>query len=204
MISEASKEPVFKRSLGKDWDDLATSVKSHYSLIPYSADRVLTKGTMEKVSRSRLAGVFIPFAIFFGALIPRTGRDIPIEVLSHSKPRKAGYYWRRRFYFSEGKPSNFNSTSLYAGPGEILELVRFGLGVRLSLSTSGGGMVMRHLKFVWKIRSLEIRLPIEPLIGRLYVEEMPISENQFSMRLSINHAIFGQTFCYQGTFTVGR
>jgi len=191
-----------KQALGEHWASLGPSVQAHYSLSPFTNQTLRLKGVMESVSHSRLAALLIPFTSFFGALIPYSGKNVAVEVTNHSLPDKPGYYWHRSFFFPGRRPSSFRSVMLFTGDGEVTEFVRFGLGIRIGVSVLNGGVIEKDKGYVWKIKGLTIPLPIKTMIGESYIEEMPISDNEFEMKMTIIHPLLGETFAYNGRFSV--
>jgi hypothetical protein len=86
--------------------------------------------------------------------------------------------------------------------GELTEFVRFGLGLRLSVSVKNGGLVEEELGYVWRIGKVPIPIPIRVLLGKSFVEEMPISDSEYQMQWVIRHPHFGETFAYRGRFSL--
>ena len=41
-------------------------------------------------------------------------------------------------------------------------------------------------------------------MGRAYVEERPIDDNKFSMKMQVVHSILGELFVYKGQFSLGE
>jgi hypothetical protein len=197
-------EPVLKQALGDDWGSLAPSIQAHYGLAPFTDQRIHVKGSMDSVSHSPLATLLIPFTSLAGALIPYTGKNVPVEVINYSLPREAAYFWLRTFSFPGRKPFVFRSAMICTGPREVTEFVRFGLGLRSALSVVSGSLVEVGHGYVWRIGARTIPLPLNKMMGKSYVEETPISETEFVMRMSITHPLFGETFAYSGRFAVAR
>jgi hypothetical protein len=67
---------------------------------------------------------------------------------------------------------------------EVIEYVRFGIGMRLAVSAEDGALVFRDLGYVWRIAGLRIPLPLGLLLGTAYVEERPDPER----RRPLHHA----------------
>jgi hypothetical protein len=80
------------------------------------------------------------------------------------------------------------------GAGELTEYVHFGVGLRLNVSVKNGGLVKKELGYVLRIGSWSIPVPIHVLLGKSYVEEMPIFDLEYEMQWVITHPIFGETF----------
>jgi hypothetical protein len=90
-----STEPIFKQILKSEWDSLALVIKTHYSLTPFTNQRIEMKGTMESVTHSPIAKVFIPINLILGALVPYQGKNVPVEVCNWTQENKAAFYWKR-------------------------------------------------------------------------------------------------------------
>ena len=44
--------------------------------------------------------------------------------------------------------------------------------------------------------------PMGPVFGTAYVEERPVDDHSFAMRMVIRHPVFGDLFRYSGRFSV--
>jgi hypothetical protein len=91
----------------------------------------------------------------------------------------------------------------HTGDNEVIEYVRFGVGMRLRVTVEDGALVFRDIGYIWRILGFNMPVPGGLLFGKAYVEERPIDENIFSMRLELKHPIFGILFRYQGRFSIG-
>ena len=85
---------------------------------------------------------------------------------------------------------------------EIVEFVRFNLGVRMQLSEKDGSLVYKNVDYIWKLGKLSIHVPNWLTLGYANIIETPISENQFKMDFTMIHPIFGLMFRYRGSFTI--
>lgn len=195
-------EPVLKQALGSEWSSLAPVIQAHYGLTPFTDEQVRLKGNMDRVFHSRVVSPLIPVAALAGAMVPYRGHNIPIEVMNYSVPGKPSYFWRRTFFFPGKKPYEFRSRMICTGSGELTEYVRFGLGLRLHVSVKNGGLVEKELGYVLRVGRWSIPMPIHVLLGKSYVEEMPISDLEYEMQWIITHPIFGETFAYSGRFSL--
>jgi hypothetical protein len=79
-MTRENVQPVFQQALGPAWDRLGDVIRRHYTMAPFSSDHVCVRGTMREVHHARWAALLMPFGRFFGALVPHTGTDVPIEV----------------------------------------------------------------------------------------------------------------------------
>lgn len=198
----ASTEPVLKQALGAQWDSLAPVIRAHYGLTPFTDEQVQLKGTMDRVSHASYVGLLMPFLLLAGAWVPYQGQNISAEATNFSRPGRGEYFWKRIFYFPGKQPFVFRSRMLCTCDGELTEYVRFGFGLRLSVSVVSGGLVEKELGYVWKIGGWFIPLPIHLVLGKSYVEEMPVSDSEYQMKWVVRHPVFGETFSYSGRFSI--
>lgn len=196
--------PVLEQALGEDWVALAPVIRTHYGLRPFSNDVLRLEGEMREVTHSRLARRFLPFARVVGAHIPYRGTGIPVNVVQRSYKDEPEFYWERIFHFPGKSPYRFQSKMLCAGEHQIVEYVRFGFGLRLRVMVENNGLIERDEGYIWKLRRLSIPLPLHVTLGRTYVEEIQLSENEFEMSMTVTHPIFGETFSYNGQFRILR
>lgn len=195
-------DPVLKQALGQGWASLAPVIQAHYGLTPFTDEQIHLKGMMNRVSYSSIAALLMPFAVLVGALVPYRGWDVPVDAINWSMPDKPEYFWTRTFHFPGKKPYIFHSAMICTGDGELTEYVRFGLGIRLAVTVLNGGLIERDLGYVWKIGSWSLPLPIHLILGRSTIEEVPISESEYQMKWTVRNSLFGETFAYDGQFTI--
>ena len=193
---------IFEIVLEDNWNNLGDVIKRHYFLRPFSDDNMCVRGEMSEIYHSTIAKLFIPFGLLFGAVVPYRGRDVPIDVHYNSKEGNGNLYWDRVFKFSENKHFHFKSHMEHMDGNEVIEFVRFGVGMRLKVTAESGAIVFRDNGYIWRMFGINIPIPVNLLFGRAYVEERPIDENTFSMKMIMEHPIFGVMFRYQGQFTL--
>lgn len=200
----ATHEPIFKTVLGSEWTKLGNVVRRHYSLTPYSEDYVRVDGVMEEIHHSLFAKTLIPFGLLFGAIVPYRAKNVPISVHYTSRSNDANLYWDRVFQLRPNKDFHFRSYMQHTSENEVIEYVRFGVGMRLLVTVEDGALVFRDMGYIWKILGFNIPVPAGLLFGKAYVEERPIDENTFSMRLELKHPMFGVLFHYKGQFSIAN
>jgi hypothetical protein len=214
-----TRQPVFQQVLGPAWERLGGVVRRHYTMAPFSDDHVCVRGVMSEVWHAPWAALLMPFGRLFGALVPHTGSNVPIDVHYRCHPGNAHLYWNRVFHFAGKAPFHFRSHMEYeeheahetheehdehdAPRGsEVVEYVRFGIGMRLAVSVEEGALVFRDLGYVWRIAGLRVALPLGLLLGTAYVEERPdpSDADHFTMQMRLRHRWFGDVFRYSGRF----
>ena len=195
-------QPVFKQILGNQWNNLGEVIQKHYFLRPYSNDHICVTGVMTEINHSFPAKLLIPFGMLFGALVPYKGREIPIEVYYHTKNENSNIYWDRVFMFPGKRPYHFRSFMQPAKNNEVVEFVRFGVGMRLKVTAEQGALVFRNSGYIWKVANISIPIPLHLILGTAYVEERPIDSTRFSMKMELAHPLFGKLFQYRGEFSL--
>jgi len=203
-----ARPPVFQQALGPAWERLGDVIRRHYTMMPFSDDYVCVRGTMNEVHHAPWAALLMPFGRLFGALVPYTGTNVPIEVHYRCNPGDANLYWDRVFHFAGRKPFHFRSHMEHtaAHGAEVVEYVRFGIGMRLAVSAEDGALVFRDKGYIWRIAGLRIPLPLGLFMGTAYVEERPdpSSPEHFTMKMLLRHRWFGDVFRYSGHFRLGH
>ncbi len=194
-----SEQSVFQIVLGDDWANLGPIIQRHYFLKPKSNDYVCVSGEMSEISHSLIAKALIPFGLLFGAIVPFQGQNIPTDVHYNSNPNNLNIYWDRVFKFSHGD-FHFKSHMEPVKKNEVIEFVRFGVGIRLAVTAENGALVFRDTAYLWRLFGFKLPIPGRWLMGEVYVEERPIDEHYFSMKMTLTHPLFGTLFKYTGKF----
>lgn len=203
-IASKRSEPIFKQVLGDEWETLGPAVRRHYFLRPYSHDAITVEGTMDEVRHSWLTTLLRPFLRIMGALVPYSGTNVPIAVHYNAEPEGARIHWDRVFRFPQASEYRFRSFMEPGRRGEVVEFVRFGIGIRLKMTAEAGVLVFRDMGYVWRIGPVRVPLPLHWLLGRAYIEERSVDEREFAMRMTLTHPWFGETFCYRGRFSLPK
>lgn len=194
--------PVIAQALGEEWQKLHPLVRRHYGIAPGSTSRVVMEGQMREVHYSRRAAPLIHAARLFGALVSERATAIPVTVINSTNPDDPAMHWHRTFRYPDGRERTFESRMVYAGGNEIIEYVRFGLGIRMAMSVMEGALLFESRGFHWG--SPHIGLPIHDLLllGRSRIVERAISDQQFEIEFDTRHPLYGKSFGYNGTFRI--
>lgn len=195
---------IFNIILGDDWENLGEIIKEHYFLQPHSNDYICVCGEMTEIHHSLFAKLIIPFGLIFGAIVPYRGKNIPVDVHYNSNIENSNIYWDRVFKFSEKKHFHFKSHMEHIKDNNVIEFVRFGIGIKLKVTSEQGAIVFRDMGYIWRILGVDIPLPLSLVLGHIYVEERPIDRNFFSMKMIMTHSLFGVLFRYKGKFNLNK
>lgn len=191
--------PLFADVFGKDWQTLSPVMQKRFSNRAYSNDRVLINGTMT-IRSARWMRFIKPLLKLSGALIQQDGENIPVVVKFRSEPNSAKYFFDREFNFNQ--PVRFNSYMMNIKNNSMVEFMRFNVGWRAKFSVKNGCVMMSHDGYVLRIFNMLIPIPISLFLGKCNAVECPISDDTFSMEMSLNHFLFGKIYEYKGTFKI--
>ncbi len=198
---DINEKPIFQTVLGTQWNQLGSVIRRHYFLTPESDDYICVSGVMSEIHHSKIAKLLIPVGLLFGALVPYRGKNIPIDVHYNSSRANSNIYWDRVFKFKHGD-FHFKSYMEPVKENQVIEFVRFGVGTRLQVTAENGAVVFRDIGYVWRIFGYNLPIPGRWLMGKVYVEERPVDDETFSMKMSLEHPLFGALFKYAGTFKI--
>jgi hypothetical protein len=188
-----------RQALGDDWPLLGEIIRRHYDLTPHSDSRFEVEGVME-VSVSPIGRLFVSASRLFDALVPFPGRGVPVQVRNWSQADSKAMFWHRTFRYPGRKPVIFRSRMEYAGGREIVEYVKFGLGIRMQLSAEGEALRYDSRGYEWDLGLLTLPIPDWLLLGKAVIKEIPESAETFRVEFTIEHPIWGRTFGYAGKF----
>jgi hypothetical protein len=188
-----------RQALGSDWPSLGDVIRRHYDLPPGTDTRLQVDGIMQ-VSVSPLGRLFVTAGRLFDALVPFRGENIPVTVRNWSQPDSSAMFWHRTFRYPEKQPIIFRSRMAYAGGEEIVEYVKYGLGIRMRLCAEGETLRYDSLGYQWDLGPLSLRIPDWLLLGKAVIREIPESAEAFRVEFTIDHPLWGRTFGYAGRF----
>lgn len=198
---EEKQQPVIKKALDENWEKLADIIKQHYDITPGKPSNMLIKGVMDEVYHSAIAKLFILPGRIFGALVPYKGKNIPTEVRNWttSDNRKA-MFWHRTLAFPGKPPVIFESRMEHIKDDEIIEYVRYGMGIRMRISVKDSALIFNSIGYVWQLGKIKIPIPTWAILGNAEIIEKAISDDQFFIDFQIIHPLFGRTFAYSGVY----
>lgn len=196
---ETEQGPVIRRALGEEWERLHAAVRRHYDLTPGTEQSCTLVGNMEEISHSPLAKPFILAGRMFGALVPYSGRNVPVEVRNRTCRDRPAMFWHRTFMFQGRQPYVFQSRMEHLGGREIVEFVRLNLGICMYLSEIDGALCYTSNGYLWRLGPFHIRIPDWLLLGEARIVEYGIDDDTVMLDFAIQHPLWGRTFGYKGT-----
>lgn len=199
-MSIAVQRPVIARAVGTAWNDLAPVVRRHYNLTPGQDTTCTCIGVMIEVHHATVLKPFLWIGRLIGALIPYRGTNVPTTVRNWTTPTHDAMYWYRTFQFPGKKPIVFQSRMEHIGGDEIVEFVRFGIGIRMRMSVVNTELRFDDRGYVWRIGPFLIPLPLRWLLGNAVILERAVDATTLALDFDIHHPLVGRTFAYRGKF----
>ncbi len=200
-MNDTSQQPIVKAALGEDWDLLPEVLRKNFQLTPGEDCKVTLIGTMYEVRHTVLAKLFVYAGQVCGALVPWQGDNVPIRIEISTRADDPRFMYWRRIHRFPGRPEFvFSSRMEYLEGNELIERVRFGIGMRMKVSLDNGNLKFTAACYQWDVLGMSIRIPNWLLLGCGTILEREVSQDQFEMFFEIRHPWMGKTFSYCGIF----
>lgn len=190
----------FRRLLGREaWSRLPLAVQHRFGPHVEGA-HTLYAGRM--VVEASLVGRLIAQAcrLIGTPLAPWTGPDVPTAVDVHLDHR-GGLVWARTYSFAGRAPILVSSTKLMDADGALLEVVRGGLGMALTVSVEDGALHFRSRYYFAGIGPLRLRIPDLLTPGRAHVVHRDRGGGTFVFSMDFHHPWLGRTLFQEGLFS---
>ena len=202
-MKQEKQQPVIKQALGSNWNALSKIVKQHYDITPGEEATLFLRGEMSEVYHSNIAKLFLLPGRIFGALVPYRGKNIPTIVKNTTTTNnKRAMFWHRTLNFPNRPEVVFQSRMEYLADNEIIEYVKYGMGIRMALYEENRALVYKGLGYVLKIGRMRLPIPNWLILGSATIVEKALSEQLLHLDFKIIHPLFGKTFSYTGEFVI--
>lgn len=173
----------------------------HYANRPFTHDEVIVEGLLE-VKTHWLVKLFAPIFTLSKTLVPKAGKNVKVIVIFKSEANSNRFCFDRTFSFADGKIFRFFSRMEPIGGNQVIEWTSSGIGWRATYSYENNRVILRHKGYCIRIFGKRVSLPITALFGTPSAEEKAISDDEFSMTMSIRHPLLGELYSYGGVFKV--
>ena len=194
--------PAIQQALGEQWQRLHPAVRRHYDISAEGIDHLQLNGTMYEVDHASGVKPLMWIGRLFGALVPYRGRNLPVKVINTARPGRSTLFWERHFHFPNKKPFRFISRMENGKDNEIIEYVRYNLGIRMAMSERDGALCYESLGYRWDLGPLQLHIPDWLLLGKATIIERGLDERTIELSFDIRHPVFGRTFTYSGSFVL--
>ncbi|MCE3255759.1 MAG: hypothetical protein K0R25_1253 [Rickettsiaceae bacterium] len=194
-------QPIFKSAFGKNWDIMPEAIRKHYMNRSFSNDLVVCEGEME-ISFSKIFRIFAPVFSLLKLLIPREGKNIFTRVKLYSKPDSGFLHFERELFFPKDKSEKFLSKVIILKQNEAAEILNYNIAWKFLYVFENDMLLLKHKGYALYLFGRFIPLPVTFLFGKGYAENQALSADEFRMKMTINHALFGEIYKYQGRFKI--
>ena len=191
-------EPIFKAVFGDTWDDLPPVMKDHYAVRAGTDDLVRVEGHLD----IKISWPVSIMARLTGMLLAYSGDNVPVTVVFTNGAGNRGFQFDRTFHFTDRGDVSFRSRMEHIGGNELVEFMGFGIGWKMAYSWDGSKVVLEHRGYVWRLFGVLVPVPLALIMGQGHAEEVPVSDDEFSMWTHSRHRLFGNMFAYAGSFKV--
>lgn len=190
----------FQALLGREaWDSLPAPVRRRFG--PHAAAGLSTVYDGRMAVRANLFGRIVAQVcrLIGTPLAPWTGEDVPTSVDVHLD-RRGGLVWARTYAFDGRAPVLVSSTKLMTDAGELLEVVRGGLGMALTVTAEDGALHFRSRRYFVGLGALRLTIPDLLTPGRAHVVHRECGGGTFRFTMSFRHPWLGETLFQDGLF----
>lgn len=150
--------------------------------------------------RASWAGLIIAQAcrLIGQPLAPWRGEDVPVSVAVHTD-RDGSLVWDRLYRFPKRRPCFVTSRKVADHRG-MVEMVRGGLGMALSVTVEEGALHFRSRGYFLEIGGVRVPLPGLLTPGRAHVVHRDLGGGRFLFSLEFRHPWLGETLSQDGVF----
>jgi hypothetical protein len=192
-------EVDFRRLLGPAaWAGLPPAVQARF--LPHVTGVTCRFEGVMCVAASPAGWMFAQVCRLIGTpLAPWTGEAVPTQVDVRLDPEGA-LVWDRTYRFPGRAPVLVSSRKIANARGDLLEVVRGGLGMALAVTAEHGAVHFRSTRYFLTIGPW--RLPVPGLItpGRAHVIHRDEGGGRFRFTLEFRHPLLGRTLFQEGVF----
>lgn len=200
MTSLSETPPIFQDIFGDAWHRLPLVMRRHYANRPFSDDQYRVEGRLD-VSSSGPIKLFALFFRLMGLIPPENEQQVPVTVVFRSELDSSNFQFDRQFYF-QSRQYRFLSKMRQVSGNEVVEVMKYGIAWRMHYCWEDDRVKLKHRGYALSLFSKLIPLPIEPLLGRGYAEEIPVDDDHFDMKVVMIHTLWGEIYQYSGRFEV--
>jgi hypothetical protein len=132
-------------------------------------------------------------------LAPGVGKATPVTV--QVRPGRGGaLIWDRIYTFPGRAPVLVTSRKLMDRSTGLIEAVRCGVGMVLSLSVEDGALHFRSRRYFLQALAMRLPLPLPLTPGEAHVIHADLGQGRFRFTMSFTHPWFGRLFFQTGVF----
>ncbi len=197
-----SEGEFFKKVMGRKWFDLHKDIQNRFDETPEPGKPLCYRGTLDILWCSNLGKLlaFLTKPIIKGALMPYRSNHCPVDIQVYKKDNCPYLFKQRIYQLKESKHVQFTSHMSEDKPGEIMEYVGAGLGMKLTVFEKEGNLHIKSDGYFLKIGPVKIPMPSIFTPGKTYLTHINENKEKFRIRIDINHCLLGKMFIQEGSF----
>jgi hypothetical protein len=181
------------------WFQLPPAVRARFERGVHARGPVFYPGVMD-VRASRFGRLIAEVCRLIGTpLAPGVGEDVPVTV-EVRQTAAGGIEWLRTYHFQRRAPVEVGSCKRMSVEGELLEVVRGGLGMRLAVTVEDHALHFRSGRYFLETPGGRVPIPLWFTPGRAHVVHEHVADGLFRFTLRFVHPLFGETFFQTGLF----
>lgn len=181
------------------WFQLPAPVRARFERGAHANGPVFYPGVMQ-VHASPLGRLVAEVCRLIGTpLAPGVGDEVPVNVEVRETP-DGGIEWLRTYRFKGRAPVEVGSCKRMSIEGELLEVVRGGLGMRSAVTVENHALHFRSESYFFETPGGRIPIPLWFTPGRAHVEHAHVTDEVFRFTMRFVHPLFGETFFQTGLF----
>jgi hypothetical protein len=190
----------FRTLIGRAaWFQLPAPVRARFEHGAFARGPVFYPGVMT-VRASPVGRAIAEVCRLIGTpLAPGAGEDVPVTVEVRETP-DGGIEWLRTYHFRRRAPVEVGSCKRMSVEGELLEVVRGGLGMRLAVTVEDHALHFRSAQYFLETPAGRAPIPLLFTPGRAHVVHEHVTEDVFRFTLRFVHPLLGETFFQTGLF----
>lgn len=197
------EEPIFKNIFGQAWNALPPVMRKHYANRPYTDDLTIAEGVLDVMCKGPLK-LIAPLMMVLGQIPAHNEMNVPVTVRFQSDRNSRAFHFNRSFQFKNIKPYTFPSRMIQIKDNEVIEIMTFGLGWRMLYLWDGEKVILKHRGYALQVFGHFIPIPLTPLLGEGYAEEVAVDDDTFDMITHITHPLWGRIYQYKGRFKMAE
>ena len=132
--------------------------------------------------------------------MPYMNYHFPADIKVYLKENCSFIFKERIYRLNHHKPIQFTSFMRESKQGDVLEYVGKGLGMKLLVFEKEGNLHFKSDGYFWDIGWCRLPIPSIFTPGATYLTHVNKADNQFRIRIDINHCWFGKMFVQSGVF----
>lgn len=187
----------------RDWMHLPAAVRTRFSQHRAAGESVVYRGTVTRITFSRLGWLLAQAARLIGAPLPvdRDTQGQAATVVVTEALNGRGQIWTRLIAREGRFPQVINSAKRFFGPTGLEECIGRGVGIGLAITAENGSLIFRSTSYFIEAFGYRIPLPRWMQPGRLTIGHHDLRHRRFAFTLDLDHPLAGKLIHQTAIYT---